>query len=77
MIKGEERYKFKDENPFIEGGEVEVASVAYKYRKWDLGNDIKLVVRSEIDAVTTGANDEKRFLIIKALNEWDSKVRNY
>lgn len=73
---GEERYKFKDENPFIEGGEVEVASVAYKYRKWDLGNDIKLVVRSEIDAVTTGANDEKRFLIIKALNEWDSKSSN-
>lgn len=52
-----------------------MASVAYKYRKWDLGNDISLIIRSEIDAVSTGSNDEKLLLNIKALNEWDSKVR--
>ncbi len=72
--KGEERYKFKDVNPFIEGDEGDVASIAYKYRKWDIGNDIKLVIRSELDAVTTGSNEDKHFLAIKALNEWDSKV---
>lgn len=71
----EERHVFKDPNPFIEGDEGEVASVAYKYRKWDLGNGINLIIRSEIDAITTGANDEKVFLNIKALNEWDSKVQ--
>ena len=48
--------------------------MAYKYRKWDLGNNIQLIVRSEIDAVTTGDKDEKKFLNIKALNEWDPKV---
>lgn len=72
----EERYIFPDPNPFIEGDEGEVASVAYRYRKWDLGNGINLIIRSEIDAVTTGPNDEKLFLNIKALNEWDSKYNN-
>ena len=67
-FKNEERYTFTDPNPFIEGDEGEVASVAYKYRKWDLGNDISLIIRSEIDAVSTGSNDEKLLLNIKALN---------
>ncbi|RNA16071.1 Eukaryotic translation initiation factor 3 subunit D [Brachionus plicatilis] len=72
----EERFCFSDPNPFIEGDQSEVASVGYKYRKWDLGNGIQLIVRSEIDAVSTTANDEKIFLNIRALNEWDSKYNN-
>lgn len=41
MLKGGEKYKFENANPFItEEEEGEVASVAYRYRKWDLGNDI-------------------------------------
>lgn len=50
-----------------------MASVGYRYRKWDLGNDVKLVARCEHDAVTHGPHDETLFLSIKALNEWDSK----
>ena len=46
----------------------------YRYRKWDLGNDVVLVARCEHDAVMAGANNEIMFLNIKALNEWDSKV---
>lgn len=76
LFKNEERHTFPDPNPFIEGDEGEVASVAYRYRKWDLGNDISLIIRSEIDAITNGSNDEKLYLNIKALNEWDSKVSN-
>lgn len=35
------RYKFDNPNPFIsEEEEGEVASVAYRYRKWDLGGGI-------------------------------------
>ena len=45
-----------------------------RYRKWDLGNDIKLVARCEHDAVMQGPNNEMQFINIKALNEWDSKV---
>ena len=57
-----------------EGDESEVPSVAYRYRKWNLGNNINLIIRSELDAVTPGPNDEIQFLNIKALNEWDSRV---
>jgi len=67
------RYSFEEPNPFIEGDEGEVASVAYRYRKWDLGNGINLVIRSEIDAVSAGPNKEVLYLNVKALNEWDSK----
>jgi translation initiation factor 3 subunit D len=38
---GEPRYKFDNPNPFIsEEEDGEVASVAYRYRKWDLGGGI-------------------------------------
>ena len=41
-----EKYKFDMENPFIDADEDgEVASVAYRYRRWDLGNNITLVCR--------------------------------
>ncbi|XP_022189148.1 eukaryotic translation initiation factor 3 subunit D-like [Nilaparvata lugens] len=72
---GEPRYKFDEGNPFISDEEEgEVASVAYRYRKWDLDNGIVLVSRCEHDAVWVNVNGELQFLTIKALNEWDSKL---
>jgi len=74
LKSGEERHKFEEDNPFAEDEEEgEIASVGYKYRKWDLGNDIKLVARCEHDAVMTGGNNETLYVNVKALNEWDSK----
>ncbi|ROT65131.1 Eukaryotic translation initiation factor 3 subunit D, partial [Penaeus vannamei] len=67
------RYKFEHENPFLdEDEEDEVAPVGYRYRKWNLGNDISLVARTEHDSFQGGGNDVQ-FINIKALNEWDSK----
>ncbi len=75
LKNGEERFKFSENNPFVvEDEEGEVASVGYRYRKWDLGNGIRLVARCEHDAVAQGPNNETLFLNIKALNEWDPKV---
>ncbi|RZF46749.1 hypothetical protein LSTR_LSTR002612 [Laodelphax striatellus] len=72
---GEPRYKFEEGNPFISDEEEgEVASVAYRYRKWDLDNGIVLVSRCEHDAVWVNVNGDLQFLTIKALNEWDSKL---
>jgi len=84
-----DKYKFEEDNPFIEdsddsdeeggGGEKgpkksdRVASVGYRYRKWDLGNGVKLVARCEHDAVTRGPSNDLQFVNIKALNEWDSR----
>jgi len=71
---GEERYNFTEENPFVDADEEgKVASVGYRYRKWDLGNNLVLVCRCEVDAVQHGSNNEIQFLNIKALNEWDSR----
>merc|ERR1711934_626666 len=39
-----ERHKFDEDNPFVDADEDgEVASVAYRYRMWDLGNDLNLI----------------------------------
>ncbi|GFN98297.1 eukaryotic translation initiation factor 3 subunit d [Plakobranchus ocellatus] len=70
----EEKHEFEEANPFAQSGEEsEVASVGYRYRKWDLGNDVVLIARTEHDAVTYGPNNETHFMNIKALNEWDSR----
>ncbi|KAF7989029.1 hypothetical protein HCN44_007339 [Aphidius gifuensis] len=73
----EPRHKFDEVNPFItEDENTDVASVGYRYKKWDLGNDVVLVCRCEHDAVMQGPNGEIQYLTIKALNEWDSKIAN-
>jgi translation initiation factor 3 subunit D len=72
---GEERYNFENANPFADD-DVDiglVASVGYRYRVWDLGNQIQLVVRTEHDGVVLGPNGETQFLTVKAFNEWDAK----
>lgn len=76
---GRERYNFPNPNPFVEDDmdKNEIASVAYRYRRWKLGDDIDLIVRCEHDGVMTGANGEVSFINIKTLNEWDSRVRHH
>lgn len=75
---GEAKYEFPNPNPFVDKDETsEVSSVAYRYRKWKLGDDVTLVVRCEHDAVTLGPNDKPQFVTIKAFNEWgDPKTTN-
>jgi len=69
-----DRYKFDMENPFVDAEEEgEVASVAYRYRRFDLGNNLVLVCRCELDAVQQGSGSEIQFVNLKALNEWDSR----
>jgi len=69
-----EKYKFDMDNPFVDADEEgEVASVAYRYRRWNLGNDLVLICRCELDAVQMGSNNEMQFVNLKALNEWDSR----
>ncbi|UYV79675.1 EIF3D, partial [Cordylochernes scorpioides] len=74
---GDEKYNFEHPNPFTqeEGNEEgEVASVAYRYRKWQLGENITLIVRCEHDSIMLGPSGEKQFINIKALNEWDPRA---
>ncbi|XP_077979592.1 eukaryotic translation initiation factor 3 subunit D-like isoform X2 [Glandiceps talaboti] len=69
-----EKYKFDESNPFQQDeSDGDIASVGYRYRKWDLGDGIELIVRCEHDGVMIGSNGETQFVNIKTLNEWDSK----
>jgi len=71
---GEERFKFDEPNPFIgEEEEEKMASVGYRYRKWDLDGGITLVARCQHDAVMQGPNGEAQYINVKALNEWDPR----
>lgn len=70
----EEKFDFGNVNPFASEEEIDrVASVGYKYRKWNLGNDIELICRCEVDAACYNPNGELQFMTIKSLNEWDPK----
>jgi len=51
----------------------EVAPVGYRYRLWDLGNDVKLVARTEHDAVIAGPQG-MQFATVRALNEWAGRT---
>lgn len=46
----------------------------FRYRSWDLGDGVELIVRCEHDSVMLGPNGELQFINIKALNEWDPRV---
>lgn len=68
------RHTFEHPNPFVSADdEGEVPSVAYRYRKFDLGEGIELVVRTEVDAATVGPSGDIQYMTIKGLNEWDPK----
>lgn len=70
MKKNADGIKFEGEDPFALEGE-ERPYVGYFYKRWDLGDDIKLVVRCEIDGAF---KHEKKFFISKALLEYDTKI---
>jgi len=77
LLRGERAkpYKFEEKNPFISEDEAEpVASVAYRYHRWKLSDDIVLVARCEIDGVQREKDGKVSFLTIRALNEFDPKL---
>ncbi|GAB2298670.1 Eukaryotic translation initiation factor 3 subunit D [Dionaea muscipula] len=68
---GHNKVAFDEPNPFANEGE-EVASVAYRYRRWKLDDDLYLVARCELQSVLE-INNQKQFLTLNALNEFDPK----
>ena len=51
-----------------------VKFICCRYRKWNLGDGIELIVRCEHDAMMLGPNGEESFINVKTLNEWDPRV---
>ena len=55
LVRGGKQVKFDKPNPFVtDDDETEVASVGYRYRRWELGEDVVLIARCEHDAVMAG-----------------------
>ncbi|KAL5839537.1 hypothetical protein ACOSQ4_012145 [Xanthoceras sorbifolium] len=71
LVRDGNKLTFDEPNPFANEGE-EVASVAYRYRRWKLDDDMHLVSRCEVQSVAD-VNNQRQFLTLNALNEFDSK----
>ncbi|KAG6778756.1 eukaryotic translation initiation factor 3 subunit D-like [Populus alba x Populus x berolinensis] len=71
LFRDGNKVAFDEPNPFANEGE-EVASVAYKYRRWKLDDNMHLVARCEVQSVVE-VNKQRSFLTLNALNEFDPK----
>ncbi|KAE8659039.1 DNAse I-like superfamily protein isoform 2 [Hibiscus syriacus] len=71
LLEAWNKVSFDELNPFVNEGD-EVASVAYRYRRWKLDNDMQLDARCEIQSVVD-VNNQMSFLTLNALNEFDPK----
>lgn len=72
LLRDRNKVEFEEPNPFAAEGE-EVASVAYRYRKWKLDEDTHLVARCEVHSVLD-VKGSTSFLTLNALNEFDPKL---
>jgi translation initiation factor 3 subunit D len=71
LVRDGNKVAFDESNPFANEGE-EVASAAYRYRRWKLDDDMYLVARCEVQGVME-VNKQRQFLTLNALNEFDPK----
>ncbi|KAI4368162.1 hypothetical protein MLD38_016749 [Melastoma candidum] len=71
LIRDGNKVTFDEPHPFANEGE-EVASVAYRYRRWKLDDDMHLIARCEVQSVNE-INKQRSFLTLNALNEFDPK----
>ncbi|XP_010926628.1 eukaryotic translation initiation factor 3 subunit D [Elaeis guineensis] len=71
LLRDGNKVTFDEPNPFAAEGE-EVASVAYRYRRWKLDDDTSLVARCEVHAVSD-VKGQRSFMTLNALNEFDPK----
>ncbi|MCL7038213.1 hypothetical protein MKW94_027883 [Papaver nudicaule] len=71
LVRNGTKVGFEEPNPFASEGE-EVASVAYRYRRWKLDNEMFLVARCEVQSASE-SKGQQSFLTLNALNEFDPK----
>ncbi|WOL14503.1 eukaryotic translation initiation factor 3 subunit D-like [Canna indica] len=71
LVRDGNKVTFDEPNPFASEGE-EVASVAYRYRRWKLDEDTHLIARCEVHSVTD-VKGQRAFMTLNALNEFDPK----
>lgn len=71
VVSSSDVYRYKEPSPFDDEVEGTPAVVAYRYRKWDLGDGMVVVARCELDGAYKPTGDEEPEPIsIRALNEY-------
>ncbi|GAX73308.1 hypothetical protein CEUSTIGMA_g762.t1 [Chlamydomonas eustigma] len=77
LVKNGEKLRFESPNPFA-SDEEELASCAYRYRKWRINEDdeVDIIVRCELDAAIQ-VKGEEQLLTVKALNETDLRTQDW
>ncbi|RVW95893.1 Eukaryotic translation initiation factor 3 subunit D [Vitis vinifera] len=63
LIRDGNKVTFEEPNPFANEGE-EVASVAYRYRRWKLDDDMYLVARCEVQSVVEAEVGDQRGAVL-------------
>ncbi|OAY82179.1 Eukaryotic translation initiation factor 3 subunit D [Ananas comosus] len=71
LVRDGNKLTFDEPNPFAADNE-DVASVAYRYRRWKLDDDTYLIARCEVHAVSD-VKGQRSFMTLNALNEFDPK----
>lgn len=74
LLRGGKRKDFEEENPFFDEDDaegLEPAAVAYRYRCFHLGSDIRLVARTELHGITK-RRERDSYVTSFAMNEWDA-----
>ncbi|KAJ6839803.1 uncharacterized protein M6B38_313475 [Iris pallida] len=71
LVHDGNKVTFEEPNPFAAEGD-DVASVAYRYRRWKLDDDMSLIARCEVHCVSD-VKGQRSFFTLNALNEFDPK----
>ncbi|KAI3908842.1 hypothetical protein MKW98_029392 [Papaver atlanticum] len=66
LVRNGSKVEFDEPNPFAGEGE-EVASAAYRYRRWKLDDGMFLVARCEVQSASE-SNEQQSFMTLNALN---------
>jgi len=85
ILKSSQRKQFDLPNPFFDDEDndgMEPASVAYRYRRFDLGGDIQLVCRTELHGIVKKSNASSstvvdQYMTAFALNEYFDSTKAY
>jgi translation initiation factor 3 subunit D len=72
LVKDGNKHALGDASPFAgDDGDEELASAAYRYRKWTLAPGVDIVVRCEVNAALATPKGEVQLACVRALNEWN------
>jgi len=85
LQRNQKRRDYEKGNPFVgrsskdqesekDGDKEEQPSVAYRYRRWKLSDDVTLVARCEFDSIKSSKEGHDEVVVAKALNEYDPRV---